>query len=100
MASTQAPKEEPSDLTQRFANLGRHTLQDCYPEFNPVDIYRAHLATTLSDICGINEAVLFPAIKWTQTLDKGDLILPVPALRVKGEKPAELAMKWASSVRA
>ena len=37
-------------------------------------------------------------LQWTQTQDKGDLMLPVPALRVKGRKADELAREWAEKV--
>ena len=37
-------------------------------------------------------------LQWTQTQDKGDLMLPVPALRIKGKKPDELATEWAQKV--
>ena len=71
----------------------------CYPEFNPVDVYRAHIATKLSEITGVDASIVYPNIQWTATLDKGDLTIAVPALRVKGEKPDRLAEKWAKEVR-
>lgn len=43
--------------------------------------------------------IIYPALQWTQELKNGDLVLPIPALRVKGAKPQELAEKWAASVR-
>ena len=71
---------------------------NCYPELNPVDIYRAHITSILTEVTGVDSAVIYPALQWTQTLEKGDLVLPVPALRVKGKKPLELATEWVEKV--
>ncbi|KAH8770232.1 putative Arginyl-tRNA synthetase, cytoplasmic [Hyaloscypha sp. PMI_1271] len=67
---------------------------NCYPEVNPVDVYRSHLTSILTEVTGVDAAIIYPALQWTQTLEKGDLVLPIPALRVKGKKPAELAVEW------
>ena len=66
------------------------------PELNPIDVYRLHLTSILSDITGVDQAIIYPALQWTLTLDKGDLVLPVPALRIKGQKPPALAAEWAA----
>ncbi|KAI9823006.1 MAG: hypothetical protein M1832_002660 [Thelocarpon impressellum] len=65
-----------------------------YPEYNPVDVYRSHITELLAGVTGVDPVTIYPALQWTQTLDKGDLVLPVPALRVKGKKPPELAAEW------
>ncbi|KAK3331634.1 hypothetical protein B0T19DRAFT_448147 [Cercophora scortea] len=67
----------------------------CHPEINPLDLYRAHLANVLTEITGVDHAIIYPNISWTASLDKGDLVIAVPALRVKGKKPDELAKEWA-----
>lgn len=69
------------------------------PDVNPLDLWRAHISNVLAKITGVDTAIIFPVIAWTQTLDKGDFILPVPALRIKGAKPDALAEEWASKVR-
>lgn len=71
---------------------------DFYPEYNPLDIYRAHLASTLSNVTGVAAGNIYPCLQWTQSLAKGDMVLPVPALRVKGGKPTDLAQTWAKEV--
>jgi arginyl-tRNA synthetase len=71
---------------------------NCYPEVNPVDIYRAHLTSILTEVTGVDAAIIYPALQWTQTLEKGDLVLPIPALRVKGKKPDALAAEWLEKV--
>lgn len=68
------------------------------PERNPVDIYRAHLTELIAPLVGADPKVVYPALQWTQTLDKGDLVLPVPALRLKGKNPSEIATKLRDEV--
>ncbi|KXX81834.1 Arginine--tRNA ligase, cytoplasmic [Madurella mycetomatis] len=69
---------------------------NCHPEINPFDLYRAHLANILAGVTGVDHKIIYPSLAWTQSLDKGDLVLPAPALRVKGgKKPDELAKEWA-----
>ncbi|KAL5322511.1 hypothetical protein ACEPPN_010484 [Leptodophora sp. 'Broadleaf-Isolate-01'] len=87
-----------SSLSDKLKSLELETplpkYPNCYPEVNPVDIYRAHITSILEDVTGVDTSIIYPALQWTQTLDKGDLVLPVPALRVKDKKPAELAAEW------
>lgn len=66
-------------------------LPNYYPETNPVDIYREHVSKCLAPIVGLEPSFVYPRLSWTQTLDKGDLMLAVPALQIKGKKPQDLA---------
>ncbi|KAF8545190.1 hypothetical protein BDD12DRAFT_871871 [Trichophaea hybrida] len=68
---------------------------DSNPTLNPVDIYRCYIAHHLAPITGVDISLVYPALEWTQTLDKGDLIVAAPRLRIKGRKPDELAKEWA-----
>ena len=65
---------------------------------NPVDMYRTHIAETLAPITGVPASEILPRLQWTQTQDKGDVMLAVPALRIKGKKPAEQAIEFAGKV--
>jgi arginyl-tRNA synthetase len=91
-----------STLSEKLKDLSLATplpeYPNCYPEVNPVDIYRAHLTEILTKVTGVDAALVYPALQWTQTLEKGDLVLPIPALRVKGKKPPELAAEWVANV--
>ncbi len=93
----------PDELAVSLQNLGlEQTLEsypNCYPELNPTDVYRAHITSILADITGADKSIIYPNLQWTMTLDKGDLILPVAALRIKGRKPQDLAVEWAEKVR-
>lgn len=71
---------------------------DTYPAINPVDIYRSHISELLAPIAGVEKKIVYQALQYANTLDKGDLVLAVPALRLKGKKPDELAIELASKV--
>ncbi|KAL4785420.1 hypothetical protein BJX76DRAFT_347056 [Aspergillus varians] len=68
---------------------------NCFPSLNPVDIYREHIAETLGAATGIEAEKIYTRLQWTNILDKGDLVLPVPSLQIKGKKPQELAQELA-----
>ncbi|SPO04574.1 probable arginyl-tRNA synthetase, cytosolic [Cephalotrichum gorgonifer] len=94
MATTELP------LRPKAAPLPVEKLDaypNCYPEVNPIDVYRSHITTLLKDVTGVDTSIIYPALQWTQSLDKGDLILATPALRIKGKKPTELAEEWAAN---
>jgi len=63
---------------------------------NPVDFYRHHIAEKLSPIVNKPVEDLQKFLSWTQTLDKGDLMLPVAALREK-VKPQDRAQEIATA---
>ncbi|KAJ5108117.1 Arginine--tRNA ligase cytoplasmic [Penicillium angulare] len=67
----------------------------CFPTLNPMDIYREHIATKLSEATDIDAELIYGRLAWTNTLDKGDLALPVAALRIK-KKPQELCEELAA----
>jgi hypothetical protein len=98
-----AANSNPHALVDRLSDLGLkeplHTYPNCHPEVNLIDAYRSHLTSVLTELTGVDAAIVYPALAWTQTLEKGDLVLPVPALRVKDKKPTELAEDWAEKVR-
>jgi arginyl-tRNA synthetase len=100
MAGVIVPQNQ--DLVDKLQSLGLndplHKYANCYSDVNTVDVYRAHLTSILTEVTGVDPAIIYPALAWTQTLEKGDLVLPVPALRVKGRKPPELAEEWAEKV--
>ena len=58
---------------------------------NPVDFYRKTIAASLAPIAGKPADEIEGRLAFTTTFEKGDLSLPVPALRVQGKKPADLA---------
>ncbi|KAI1926961.1 arginyl-tRNA synthetase [Ophidiomyces ophidiicola] len=91
-------------VTPAVAELSVHdtTSEDskypnCYPSLNPVDKYRTHIAELLAPVVGKEAEFIYSRLQWTNTLDKGDLLLPVPALQIKGKKPNDLCTEIASN---
>ena len=77
-----------------MSTLSIHNPQDAKAALanrNPVDIYRDHISNLLAPIVDKPPSEICERLAWTQTFDKGDLGLPVPALRISGKKPGELA---------
>lgn len=84
-------------LPKHMADL--HTSADMKAAFahnNPVDVYRYHISKELEPITGKPLNEIYDRLAWTQTFDKGDLSLPVPALRIQGKKPGEQAIEFAA----
>ncbi|KAF5864541.1 Arginyl-tRNA synthetase [Aspergillus alliaceus] len=67
---------------------------NCFPSLNPVDLYRVHIAEKLGEATGIEAEKIYTRLQWTSTLDKGDLLLPVPSLQIK-KNPQELCKELA-----
>ncbi|KAF3936348.1 hypothetical protein ABW19_dt0210535 [Dactylella cylindrospora] len=99
MAATIPPSIGSIDDVQAMLNeLG---ISEPLPKFenasvttNPIDIFRSYVAEEMSKITGVNRDLVYPALEWTQDMKKGDLIMAVPRLRVKGD-PKALAVTWA-----
>lgn len=91
-----------NELVKLTSDLSLDNIRDkfptCYPETNPVDVYRAHLTNVLEKVTGVDPKIIYNAIQWTQGLDKGDLIVAAPALRDRGKKPEELVKEWEEKV--
>ncbi|RAK97263.1 arginine--tRNA ligase [Aspergillus ibericus CBS 121593] len=90
----------PADLAVSVEGLSIQSTSEtskfpnCFPSLNPVDIYREHIAEKLSEATGIDAEKIFSRIAWTNSLDKGDLVLPVPSLQIK-KNPQELCKELA-----
>ncbi|EPS35744.1 hypothetical protein H072_10806 [Dactylellina haptotyla CBS 200.50] len=100
MAATMPPSIGSLDDVQ--AMLSELGISEPLPAFeaasvttNPIDIFRSYIAEEMTKITGVSRDLVYPALEWTQTPDKGDLIMAVPRLRVKGDAKA-LAADWAA----
>lgn len=83
-------------LTDALRGMGLDSVPNVpdavtFPQYNQIDIFRSHIAELLAPITGAPASVILPALQWTIVLEHGDLVLPVPALRLKGRKPDEIA---------
>lgn len=94
LSTTSDPKADGNDPTSDCVAAASKFAKS-YPSLNPIDVYRIHIAEHLATITGVEAPEVYTKLQWTQTQDKGDLMLAVPALRVKGKKPNELAAEWA-----
>lgn len=86
-------------ITASLASLGLRTepaVAGSYPDHNVVDVMRNYITNELHSLTGIAKDVIFPALDSPSTLEKGDLLVPLPRLRLpKGTdfkaKAAEIA---------
>ncbi|ODV77590.1 arginyl-tRNA synthetase [Suhomyces tanzawaensis NRRL Y-17324] len=67
-----------------------------HPDYNVVDVMRNYITNELHNISEVSKDIIFQALDSPNTLDKGDLIIPVPRLRLKGVNPKEKAAEWAA----
>jgi arginyl-tRNA synthetase len=59
------------------------------PPTHPIDIYRTYLADILSKATGCTPSLVYDSLQCPTTLEHGDLVLPVPRLRLKGKPPPQ-----------
>ena len=85
------PKQTlPSSTAMPHLTSARN-IQASFESVNPFEIGRQRIAEGLAPTLGLPTSEIASKLQWTATQDKGDLTLPIPALRIKGKKPAELA---------
>lgn len=70
-------------------------IEGSFPDVNVVDLFRNYISQELSKIADIKPELIYEALEWTNTLERGDLLIPVPRLRIKGANPKDLATEWA-----
>jgi len=88
-------------FTSSLASLGVKDLPSipsAYPDQNPLDIFRTHIAERLAPLAGVEPEAVFAGLDRATRPETGDFVLAVPRLRVKGAKPQELGKKWQSQV--
>jgi arginyl-tRNA synthetase len=84
-----------------LAALKIKQFPNSYPSLNPTDVYRSHIAELLAPLAEKDAEFIYPKLQWTLTLDKGDLMLPIPSMqiKIKGKTPNDLAKEWSEKVR-
>lgn len=96
------PPPSVDSLQSQLSSLGISDplpiFSESNPTTNPVDVFRCYIADTLAPIAGVDVKLIYEALEWTQSFDKGDLILAIPRLRLKGKKPDVIAKEWAEKV--
>lgn len=90
-------------ITQSLASLGlkqtEKPVEASHPEYNVVDVMRNYITEEVHSITGIAKDIIFPALDQPNVMEKGDLLVPLPRLRLpKGTdfkaKAAEIAEKF------
>ncbi|KAK4101845.1 arginyl-tRNA synthetase [Parathielavia hyrcaniae] len=92
-----------ASLEAYLGQLGAPTPLPSFPDADPVnnpnDIYRLYITDALSKLLDCDRALIYESLQRTSTPSKGDLVLVLPRLRLKGVKPSELAVELASKNR-
>ena len=83
-------------LKESLPQLNSH--EGSSPDTNIVDFMRNYIAQELHRISNVDTSLIFSALEWTNKLEKGDLLLPVPRLRIQKANPKELATSWAEQL--
>src|SRR4051794_12872862 len=104
MASPITPKTlSLSSLQAYLGNLGAPIPIPTFPSADPVknlnDAYRSYIVGALEQLVKCDRVLLYESLQRTSTASKGDLLLLLPRLRLKGVNPNELAVELASKVR-
>lgn len=93
-----------TDLGSLLTKIGVYNFQSLCADFpnahtqsRPTDIYRLLLTNILANLTGCDATLIYESIQLPNTLPNGDLVLPVPRLRLKGPKPNLHAVELAAS---
>ncbi|GMG39743.1 unnamed protein product [Ambrosiozyma monospora] len=86
------------DLTQKLDKLKLEVppqIEGSFPASNTTDLCRNYIANNLSKLANVDANIAFQALEWSIVLGNGDLVVPLPRLRLKGNLD-ELAQKIAA----
>lgn len=72
--------------------------ENAFPDLDLVDLFRCVITAELVNLSGVESHLIYSALTWTNALEKGDLLLTVPRLGIKGTPPAENTLKFAKAV--
>jgi hypothetical protein len=62
-------------LEEQFKLLQLSTpIPSTYPDTNPIDFFKIHIANSVARILNLDATTVFPALQRPQGLDKGDLV--------------------------
>ncbi|KAF6011720.1 hypothetical protein HII13_002186 [Brettanomyces bruxellensis] len=78
-------KEDLSEQLSKLHLQAPEFIEGSYPEYNVVDLCRNYIAGQLSKLTGVDKKIAYDSLAWSIVLEKGDLIVPLPRLRLKGD---------------
>lgn len=88
-------------LAEQLSKLGLSTeapVPQSFPVHNLSDALRNYITDELHKLSNVDKLIIFDSLDNTSTMDKGDLIIPIPRLRLKGVNPKDKAAEWASLI--
>ncbi|KAI9671664.1 MAG: hypothetical protein M1831_003192 [Alyxoria varia] len=84
--------------------LNRLSINDSFPVYggafldkNPVDVFRCYITSELARLTGNDSSLIYGALAWPTTPDKGDLTFAVPRLQDKTSTDADTAARLAQT---
>lgn len=89
--------QDMKSISEGLTKLGLtqpESLKDSFPEANVNDVLRNYITNELHRISNVDKEIIFESLDSPTTLEKGDLIVPLPRLRLKGINPKEKAAEW------
>lgn len=89
-------------ISQQLKTLGIDTpqvVEGSFPEHSVLDLLRNYITDELHELTKVDKKIVFESLDIPNTLEKGDLIIPIPRLRLKGINPKEKAVEWAAAFK-
>ncbi|CAI5757643.1 unnamed protein product [Candida verbasci] len=70
------------------------TIEGSNPQYNVIDVFRNYITEELHKITQVEKPIIFDSLDTPKVLDQGDLLLPIPKLRLKGINPQQKSKEW------
>lgn len=93
-----------SKVQSQFLFFKRHyskATQDTYFKFEDPTIFKdpkKHISDSISKLSGIDSTSVYECLKYPRTLDLGDIILPLPQLKLQNEEIGKIATDWSKKI--
>ena len=78
-----------SDSLKQLGLSQPAAIEGTHPQYNVVDVFRNYIAEELNRISSVDKSIIIQALDTPKVLDQGDIIVPIPKLRLKGINPNE-----------
>lgn len=86
-----------SDSLKQLGLSQPAAIEGTHPQYNVVDVFRNYIAEELHRISSVDKSIIIQALDTPKVLDQGDIIVPIPKLRLKGINPNEKSKEWAEN---
>ena len=88
-------------ISNGLKNLGLsqpEVLESSFPEYSITDVMKNYITGEMHRITQVDKKIVFDALDTPATLDKGDLLIPIPRLRLKGIDAKGKAVEWSEAI--